>query len=94
MGGLTGAFLPRSLGHDDVGFLGQNNAGVDEVLTRNKTQQGTTARWLTVAAPLLRARTMVSGGSDAPPASKTSLTPSSWRPLAYPEDGLARAVAG
>jgi hypothetical protein len=33
MGVLTGASLLSSLGHGDMGFLLQNDAGVNEVLT-------------------------------------------------------------
>jgi hypothetical protein len=94
MGGLAGASLPSSSGHDDVGFLGQNDTGVDEVLTRDETWRGTAPRWLAVVAPLLRAWTMVSGGSGALPASRSNSTPSSWPPLASPDDGLARAAVG
>jgi hypothetical protein len=91
-GGLIGASLPSSPGHGDAGFLGQNDAGVNEVLTRDETQRGTAPWWLAAAAPLLRAWMTVSGGSDTLPASRSSSTPSSWPPLASPGDGLAREV--
>jgi hypothetical protein len=53
--GLARASLPRSPRHGDVGFLGQNDVGVDGVLTRDETWRGMNPRWLAVAAPLLRA---------------------------------------
>jgi hypothetical protein len=68
--------------HGDAGFLGQNDAGVDGVLTRGETQRGMTPRWLAAAASLLRAWAMMSGGSGALPTSRSSSTPSSWPPLA------------
>jgi hypothetical protein len=94
MGGLARASLLSSLGHSDVEFLGQNDAGVDEVLTRDETRRGTAQRWLVTVAPLLRAWTMVSGGSGALLASRSSSTASSWPPLASPSDRLARAAMG
>jgi hypothetical protein len=36
MEGLTRASLPSSPGHGDAGFLGQNDTGVDGVLTQMK----------------------------------------------------------
>jgi hypothetical protein len=51
--GLTGAPLPSSPGHGDAGFSGQNDVGVDEVLTRAKHVGGTAPRWLTAVAPAL-----------------------------------------
>jgi hypothetical protein len=68
--------------YGDAGFLGQNDAGVDGVLTQGETQQGTTLRWLVAVASLLRARAMVSGGSSALSASRSSSMPSLWPPLA------------
>jgi hypothetical protein len=79
--GLTGAPLPSSLGHGDAGFLGQNDMGVDGVLTQGKMRRGTAPRWLAVVASLLQAWATASGGSDALPAS-SSPTSSSWPPLA------------
>jgi hypothetical protein len=93
-GGLIGASLPSSTGHGDAGFLGQNDAGIDGVLTRDETRWGTAPRWLAAMAPLLREGTTVSGGSGTLPASRSSSMPSSWPPLASPSDGLARAEAG
>jgi hypothetical protein len=92
-GGLAGASLSSSPGHGETGLLGQNDARVDGVLTRDETRRGMTPRWLAAAAPLLRARMMVSGGSGALPGSRSSSMPSLWPPLASPCDGLARAVA-
>jgi hypothetical protein len=94
LGGLTGASLPSSPRHDNAGFLGQNDTGVDEVLTQDETRRGTPPRWLTAVAPLLRARMTVSGGSGTLSASRSSSTRSSWPPLASPDDGLARAAMG
>jgi hypothetical protein len=88
-GGLAGASLPSSPGHDDMGFLGQNDVGVDGFLTWDETRRGMAPRWLAAADPLLRAQTMVSGESGALPASRSSSTPSSWPPLASPIDRLA-----
>jgi hypothetical protein len=94
-GGDRPGFAPELSGAQrDAGFLGQNDAGVDEVLTRDETWWGTAPRWLAVAAPLLRSWTTVSGGTSTLPASRSSLTPSSWPPLASPSDGLARAAVG
>jgi hypothetical protein len=93
-GGLTGASLLSSLVHVDARFLGRNDAGVDVVLTRDETRWGTAPGWLTAAAPLLRARTTVSGGSGALPASRSISTRSSWPPLASPRDGWALAAVG
>jgi hypothetical protein len=93
-GGLARASLLSSLGHSDLEFLGQNDAGVDEVLTRDETRRGTAQRWLVTVAPLLRAWTMVSGGSGALLASRSSSMASSWPPLASPGDRLARAAMG
>jgi hypothetical protein len=92
--GLARASLLSSPRHGDVGFLGQNDVGVDGVLTRDETRRGMNPRWLAAAAPLLRGQTMVSGGSSALPFSRSNSTPSSWPPLASPSDGLARAAAG
>jgi hypothetical protein len=93
-GGLTGASLPSSPGHVDVGFLGQNDAGVDGVLTWDETRWGMAPMWLVAAAPLLRAWMTVSGGSDALPASRSSSMPFSWPALASLSDGLDRAAVG
>jgi hypothetical protein len=55
MGGAHLGFAPELSGaQHDARFLGQNDAGVDEVLTQDETWRGTAPRWLTVAAPLLR----------------------------------------
>jgi hypothetical protein len=40
MGGLTGASCPSSPGHDDTGFLRQNDAGVNMVLTHDEMRAG------------------------------------------------------
>jgi hypothetical protein len=93
-GGLTEASLLSSLGHVDAGFLGQNDAGLNGVLTQDETRRGTTTRWFAVAAPDLRAWTTVSGGSGALLASTSSSTPFSWPPLASPDDRLAWAAVG
>jgi hypothetical protein len=93
-GALTGASLPSSWGHGDVGILGQNDTGVDGVLIWDKTWLGTAPRWLTTVAPLIQSQTTVSGGSGALLPSRSSSTPSTWPPLASPGDGLARAAAG
>jgi hypothetical protein len=93
LGGLTGASLLSSPRHDDVGFLGQNDTGVDGILTQDATRWGTVPRCLMVKSPLLQAWTTVSGGSGALPPSRSSSTPSSWPPLASPGDELARAAA-
>jgi hypothetical protein len=94
MGGLTGASCPSSPGHDDTGFLRQNDAGVNMALTHDEMRRGMAPWWLTVVAQLLRARMTVSGGSSALSASRSSSTPSSWPPLASPGDGLARPAVG
>jgi hypothetical protein len=52
-GGLAGVPLSSSPGHDFTGFLGQNDLGVDGVLTRGETQWGTAPRWLATVASLL-----------------------------------------
>jgi hypothetical protein len=39
---------------------------VEGILTRGRTRRGTTPRWLTVAASLLRAWSMMSSGSGGP----------------------------
>jgi hypothetical protein len=94
MGGSPELRSPSSPGHDDVRFWGQNEAGIDGVLTRDETWWGTTPRWLVAVGPLLLARMMVSGGSGALLASRSSSTSSSWSLLASPGDGLARAAVG
>jgi hypothetical protein len=53
MEGLAGASLPSAPGHGDVGFLGQNDVEVDEVLIRDEIRRGMAPRWLMVAAPIL-----------------------------------------
>jgi hypothetical protein len=73
--GLTGALLPSSLGHGDAGFSGQNDVGVDEVLTQGKTQQGMAPRWLAVATSIFQAWASTHGGSGALPASRSSPMP-------------------
>jgi hypothetical protein len=80
--GLAEALPTSSPGHGDAGFLGQNDTGVDGVLTRAKMWQGMAPRRLTEATSLLRALTMVNGRSGTLPASRSSSTPSSWPPLA------------
>jgi hypothetical protein len=82
MEGLAGAPHLSSPGHIDAGFLGQNDAGVDGVLTQGETRWGMTPRWLTMVASLLRARARASDGSGTLPAPLSSSTPSSWPPLA------------
>jgi hypothetical protein len=73
---------PELSEHGDAGFWGQNDAGVDGVLTRAKTRRGTAPWWLAAVASRLWARAMVSGGFGTLPASISSSTPSSWPPLA------------
>jgi hypothetical protein len=93
MGGGSSELRSRALrGTATRGFWGQNDAGLDRVLTQDETRRGTAPRWLTVATPLLRARTTVSGVSDTLLTSKNSSTPSSWPPLASADHGLARAA--
>jgi hypothetical protein len=65
-----------------MGFLGQNDAGVHEVLTRGKRRQGMALRWLAAVASLHQARATASGGSGALSASRSSPMSSSWPPLA------------
>jgi hypothetical protein len=84
----------RLTGPRSMGFWEKNDVGVDGVLTRDEMPRGTAPMWLAAAAPLLRARTTVSSGSDALLASRSSSTPSSWPPLVSPSDGLAQAVVG
>jgi hypothetical protein len=79
--GLTRASHPSSPGHDDAGFSGQNNVGVNGVLTQGKTWRGTAPIWLMVAASLLQAWPTTSGGSSTLPASRSSPMSSSWPPL-------------
>jgi hypothetical protein len=65
-----------------MGFLGQNNVGVDGVLTRGETRRGMAPKWLTAAASLLQAWAIVSVGFGALPPSRSSSMPSTWPPLA------------
>jgi hypothetical protein len=80
--GLAGAPLLSSPGHDDVGFSGPNDAGVDMVLTWGKTRHGTASRQLAATTLVLRISSVVHGHSKAAPTSRSSPTSSLWPPLA------------
>jgi hypothetical protein len=81
-GQAVGALFPRVIGHDSLGSNPKRRWGSLRLLLEAKTWRGTAPRRLTAAASLLQAWTMVSGGSGAPPASRSSSMSFSWPSLA------------
>jgi hypothetical protein len=83
-GQVTGASLPRVTRHGGSGSNPKKEAGSLRLLPEAKTCLGTAPWRLTATASLLQAWMMASGGSSAPPTSRSSSKAFPWSPRAPP----------